>query len=239
MQRAIAAIAGFALSTLMFSGVAVAQETTVPSDSSGGDVIADPAATGVSTVNEDGPSVTYGDVGPDGVLTPVTFTPASNGTGTTSIDPGTVTTDGVVQLPPNSSISNEPGEETAIGNPGDPSPPTASAAPGTINGQAPPPVDTVPSETAPVDTAPVDTAPVAGSPVLGIDPATGYPSCDTWFESQQAYESLGGVNGDPAMVALVDADYDGIACEETMAAENAPVVTAPVETAPVETAPAV
>jgi len=229
MQRAIAAIAGFALSTLMFSGVAVAQETTVPSDSSGGDVIADPAATGVSTVNEDGPSVTYGDVGPDGVLTPVTFTPASNGTGTTSIDPGTVTTDGVVQLPPNSSISNEPGEETAIGNPGDPSPPTASAAPGTINGQAPPPVDT----------APVDTAPVAGSPVLGIDPATGYPSCDTWFESQQAYESLGGVNGDPAMVALVDEDYDGIACEETMAAENAPVVTAPVETAPVETAPAV
>ncbi len=243
MHRAFAAVAGLALSALLLNGV-VAQETGLPTDSSGSDVTADPAETGVSEVNGDGPNVTYGDIGPGSVITPVSITPATTNPGTTNIDPGTVTTDGVVQLPPNSSISNQPGEETVIGNPGDPSPPTASAAPGTVNGETPaPPAEPAPVDTAPVEGAPVDSAPVDGAPILGIDPATGQPSCDTWLESQEAYESLGGVNGDPAMVDVVDADRDGIACEETMAAEagQLPAAEAPpaTEAAPVAEAPPV
>jgi hypothetical protein len=39
----------------------------------------------------------------------------------------------------------------------------------------------------------------------------------TWYDAQVAYENLGTTAADPALVQEVDADYDGIACEGTMA----------------------
>ena len=39
----------------------------------------------------------------------------------------------------------------------------------------------------------------------------------TWYDAQVAYEELGATAADPALVQEIDADYDGIACEDGMA----------------------
>jgi hypothetical protein len=41
-------------------------------------------------------------------------------------------------------------------------------------------------------------------------------SYGSWYDAQVAYEAAGLTAGDPAMVASLDPDYDGIACEEVM-----------------------
>ena len=66
-----------------------------------------------------------------------------------------------------------------------------------------------------------------GSPVPaydGSDPGASDPAgvaapaaaCADWYSAQIAYENAGGLNADPALVASLDPDYDGIACEESM-----------------------
>jgi hypothetical protein len=54
---------------------------------------------------------------------------------------------------------------------------------------------------------------------LAPDAGTAY-SCGAygaWYDAQVAYENAGATAADPAMVQAMDPDYDGIACEESMA----------------------
>lgn len=57
------------------------------------------------------------------------------------------------------------------------------------------------------------------SPPLAAPVETSGPACSdyaTWYDAQVAYEAAGMTAADPAMVASLDPDYDGIACEEGM-----------------------
>ena len=50
-------------------------------------------------------------------------------------------------------------------------------------------------------------------------PTTSVAGCDSygsWYDAQIAYEAAGMTAADPAVVAALDPDYDGIACEEGM-----------------------
>ena len=50
-------------------------------------------------------------------------------------------------------------------------------------------------------------------------PASEVAGCDSyanWYDAQVAYEAEGPTTADPAVVAALDPDYDGIACEEGM-----------------------
>ena len=72
------------------------------------------------------------------------------------------------------------------------------------------------TENVPVDAvAPADSAPDATDTVTADG---GFCSqYATWYDAQLAYENLGATAADPALVQEVDANYDGIACEEIMA----------------------
>src|SRR5215213_7867043 len=72
------------------------------------------------------------------------------------------------------------------------------------------------TENVPVDAvAPADSAPDATDSVTADG---GFCSqYATWYDAQLAYENLGATAADPALVQEVDANYDGIACEEMMA----------------------
>src|SRR5919106_254812 len=69
------------------------------------------------------------------------------------------------------------------------------------------------TENVPVDAAaPAESAPVATDTV---EATGGFCSqYATWYDAQLAYENLGATAADPALVQEVDANYDGIACEE-------------------------
>ena len=50
-------------------------------------------------------------------------------------------------------------------------------------------------------------------------PASTVAGCDSyasWYDAQVAYEAAGMTAADQAVVAALDPDYDGIACEEGM-----------------------
>jgi hypothetical protein len=76
-----------------------------------------------------------------------------------------------------------------------------------------------------VDTAPSDvtiageTEVLAPPAELAAAPASTIANCDSyasWYDAQVAYETAGMTTADPAIVAALDPDYDGIACEEEM-----------------------
>ena len=76
-----------------------------------------------------------------------------------------------------------------------------------------------------VDTAPStvtvggDTAVLAPPAAPAAAPASTVAGCDSyasWYDAQVAYEAAGITAADPAIVAALDPDYDGIACEEGM-----------------------
>ena len=73
-----------------------------------------------------------------------------------------------------------------------------------------------------VDTAPSNVtiagdtevlAPPAAAPASTVAGCDSYPS---WYDAQMAYEAAGMTAADSAIVAALDPDYDGIACEEGM-----------------------
>jgi hypothetical protein len=73
-----------------------------------------------------------------------------------------------------------------------------------------------------VDTAPSNVtiagdtevlAPPAAAPAITVAGCDSYAS---WYDAQVAYEAAGMTTADPAVVAALDPDYDGIACEEVM-----------------------
>jgi uncharacterized protein YkwD len=67
-----------------------------------------------------------------------------------------------------------------------------------------------PGPTAP----PADTA--GAPPPAPASPASTCGDFPSWYDAQVAYEAAGGLGADAALVASVDPDYDGIACEEMM-----------------------
>ena len=76
-----------------------------------------------------------------------------------------------------------------------------------------------------VDTAPSnvtiagDTEVLAPPAAPATAPASTVAGCDSyasWYDAQVAYEAAGMTAADPAVVAALDPDYDGIACEEGM-----------------------
>lgn len=76
-------------------------------------------------------------------------------------------------------------------------------------GEAPAPAPVAAPEPAPAPEPPLPPAPTPS--------ATG--SCAayaSWFDAQVAYEDAGGTGADPALVASLDPDGDGFACEELM-----------------------
>jgi hypothetical protein len=75
-------------------------------------------------------------------------------------------------------------------------------------------VDTAPSNV----TVAGDTEVLAPPAAPAAAPATvaGCNSYASWYDAQVAYEAAGITAADPAVVAALDPDYDGIACEEGM-----------------------
>ena len=76
-----------------------------------------------------------------------------------------------------------------------------------------------------VDTAPSNVSIAGNTEVLAppaapaAAPASSVAGCDSyasWYDAQVAYEVAGMTAADPAVVAALDPDYDGIACEEGM-----------------------
>jgi hypothetical protein len=73
-----------------------------------------------------------------------------------------------------------------------------------------------------VDTAPSNVTIAGDTEVLAPPaeaPASTVAGCDSyasWYDSQVAYEAAGMTAADPAIVAALDPDDDGIACEEGM-----------------------
>jgi len=82
------------------------------------------------------------------------------------------------------------------------------------------------SETAPANVTISGDTDVLSPPVAAPADTSGAPadtsatpSCDSyvsWYDAQVAYETAGLTAADPALVASLDPDYDGIACEEGM-----------------------
>ena len=76
-----------------------------------------------------------------------------------------------------------------------------------------------------IDTAPSnvtiagDTEVLAPPAAPAAAPVTTVAGCDSyasWYDAQVAYEAAGMTTADPAVVSVLDPDYDGIACEEGM-----------------------
>jgi hypothetical protein len=76
-------------------------------------------------------------------------------------------------------------------------------------------VDTAPSNV----TVAGDTEVLAPPAAAAAAPASIVAGCDSyasWYDAQVAYEAAGITAADPEVVAALDPDYDGIACEEGM-----------------------
>lgn len=76
------------------------------------------------------------------------------------------------------------------------------------------------AENVPVETTGTsEPAPVTTESGTSTEGSTASGFCaqyGTWYDAQLAYEELGATAADPALVQEVDADYDGIACEQLM-----------------------
>lgn len=91
---------------------------------------------------------------------------------------------------------------------------------------APPASDPVPADPASVDPAQpggvvgdASTADSNGQTAAAPAPAPTVATCagfPSWYDSQIYYESMGGTAAAPDLVASLDPDYDGVACEEIM-----------------------
>jgi len=97
----------------------------------------------------------------------------------------------------------------------------ASASPGLVTGGGVgssgtySAVDTAPSSvTIAGDTEVL--APPAGPAAAPANAIAGCDSYASWYDAQVAYEAAGMTTADPAVVAALDPDYDGIACEQGM-----------------------
>jgi hypothetical protein len=91
-----------------------------------------------------------------------------------------------------------------------------------VDGSGMVPVDATASDVPVDDSAGVPVDASAAPPVSDATTSDGSApawSCDaygSWYDAQNAYEAAGGVDGDPSMVAALDPDANGIACEAMM-----------------------
>ena len=99
----------------------------------------------------------------------------------------------------------------------------ASASPGTVtrDGSGLPPLLGPDGTYNVVDTAPSNITISGDTEVLAppAAPASSVPGCGSygsWYDAQVAYEAAGMLDADPAIIAALDPDSDGIACEEGM-----------------------
>lgn len=81
---------------------------------------------------------------------------------------------------------------------------------GTYNATDTPPSDVTIAGDTDVIAPPAPPAAAPDSTIAGCD------SYASWYDAQVAYEAAGMTTADPAAVAALDPDYDGIACEEGM-----------------------
>ena len=129
-------------------------DTTVSPNGDGGDVYATPDADGDDTVNADGTDQVYGDIGPDTqVGEPTTVVESGPAPADPSASDAAATDAGAAPpaddstAPPPAPVEGETGPEvsnvdmsledgsaTELGNPSGSNPPSADAAPGTVEG---------------------------------------------------------------------------------------------------------
>jgi hypothetical protein len=153
-----------------------------------GSALAQEATDGAEVSDE--PAATVADLAPDGtteIMTAIDGDAAALGPGNASAAPGLVTRGGV------GSAGTLP-----LGPDG-----TYSA------------IETAPSNV----TIAGDTEVLAPPAAPAADPASTVAGCDSyasWYDAQVAYEAAGMTAADEAVVAALDPDYDGIACEEEM-----------------------
>jgi hypothetical protein len=146
-------------------------------------------AADVAEISEE-PSATIADLVPEGtteIMTAIDGDAATLGAGNASAAPGLVTRGGV-------------------GRAGTP----PLGPDGTYSA-----IDTAPSNVSIAG----DTEVLAPPAAPAAAPATTVAGCDSyasWYDAQVAYEAAGMTAADQALVAALDPDYDGIACEEGM-----------------------
>jgi hypothetical protein len=195
MNRLPIYVASLALGLAMLNGVA-AQDTapppTVDTSANGGYSVADPSN---PIVVGEGEVRVYGDIATGGTGGEVLGDPA----GLASIQ----SHDSIVNSVPPPDLNPDSGNLVS-------GPPVAPA-----------PADSTTTTTAETTSGDGSTstdgasAPVEGT-TTGTTTTAAPDACaayGTWYDAQVAYEAAGGVSGDPGVVAAVDPDYDGVACE--------------------------
>jgi hypothetical protein len=120
------------------------------------------------------------------ILTATDGDASALGTGSASAAPGTVTRPGASVLGPDGTY--------------------------TVTDVAPPNV-TVAGDT---EVLSPPAAPAEGAPAAAPASTISCGSYASWYDAQVAYEAAGMTAADPSIVASLDPDYDGIACEEGM-----------------------
>jgi hypothetical protein len=201
MKRYLALIGAAVLAVASSLG-SISAQTGIPVNADGSYVVADDD--GAPTASGTGDDINYGEVSTGGVR------------GETLGDPSAVYSPMVPDNPgPNGGVPVMPGAGDGLigGMPIQPVPAAPDATTMTTTNLAS--TEGTATENVPVDAvAPADSAPVA------TDTAAAGGFCSqyaTWYDAQIAYENLGATAADPALVQEVDANYDGIACEEIMA----------------------
>lgn len=183
---------GAAMLTLASSVSLVGAQNSTPVNADGSYVVANDD--GAPIVSGAGSDLVYGDINTGG------------GGGEVLGDPSAIYTP---ILPDRDSLMSMPGAGDGMigGIPIQPAAPDATTTTTTNLANT----SGVTTENVPVEAlASTESAPVASS--SGFCGQYG-----TWYDAQVAYEELGATAADPALVQEIDADFDGIACEDGMA----------------------
>jgi hypothetical protein len=186
------------LAVASFVGTAGAQNG-IPVNADGSYVVANDD--GAPIVSGRGDDVIYGDINTGG------------GSGEVLGDPSAVYSP---SLPDRDSLLSMPGAGDGLigGVPVQPAPAAPDATTDTTTNLATTEGST--TENVPIDTLGTsEPAPVATD--TSAAPSGFCAQYGTWYDAQVAYENLGATAADAALVQEVDPDYDGIACEGSMA----------------------
>jgi hypothetical protein len=198
MTRYLALFGAAMLAVSSFIGTAGAQNG-IPVNADGSYVVANDD--GAPIVSGRGDDVIYGDINTGG------------GSGEVLGDPSAVYTP---VLPDRDSLMSMPGAGDGLigGIPIQPAPAAPDATTNTTTNLAT--TDGNTTENVPIDALGTsEPAPVTTD--TSAAPSGFCAQYGTWYDAQVAYENLGATAADPALVQEVDPDYDGIACEDTMA----------------------
>ena len=200
MKRYLA-LFGAALLAVSSSLGSISAQTGIPVNADGSYVVADDD--GTSTASGAGDDINYGNVSTGGARGEILGDPNAVYSPMVPDNPGP---DGGVPVMPGAG-DGLMGGVPVMPIPAAPGAATTTTSPAATEGTA--------TETVPVDAA----ASAESAPVATDTAATTGGFCSqyaTWYDAQIAYENLGAMAADPALVQEVDPNYDGIACEEMM-----------------------